>query len=446
MKKTSIIVPVYNTSEYLQDCFNSIFNQTQEDIEVIAINDGSTDNSLNILEQIQKEHPGLIIFSQENKGLGAARNKGMELASGEFIYFIDSDDCLVETAMEICYQCAIKYKLDVVMFDAQIFGEMSGNRKAAYDRRAVITDKEMVISGKKFADKYWLNAYCPTAWAHYFSAIFLKKYNLRFLEGMYYEDDEFHYKMLPLAERVMYIPQLLYRRRFREGSITLSKFDSRHAKDYLKMIQAINKQNHDISVRYVIQEGEYRHLHELFILCQKNNLLSDTCFAEEFYKTALAIYGNDVDMIEKHSNIAILYQLSCILKNGYISDDIHERVLNRKKDILDRICKEILLLKEDSYVGIYGCGNYAKQFMDEYIELYGNVKNKIIFIESNAETGKKEFMGFDVFNVNDIINVPLDCIIIASSRFEREIYKTIRRKYGDRFRMVCLKSDLHFGI
>ena len=96
MIKTSIIVPVYNTAEYLRDCFDSIFHQTQKEIEIIAINDGSTDNSLDVLQEIKKEHPELIILSQVNQGLGATRNRGIKLAKGEFIYFLDSDDCLKE--------------------------------------------------------------------------------------------------------------------------------------------------------------------------------------------------------------------------------------------------------------------------------------------------------------------------------------------------------------
>lgn len=113
MIKTSIIVPVYNTAPYLRDCFDSIFAQTQKEIEVIAVNDGSTDNSLSVLGAVKAEHTELIIFSQENQGLGAARNKGMELATGEFIYFIDSDDCLISDAMEICYHYAKMNDVDV---------------------------------------------------------------------------------------------------------------------------------------------------------------------------------------------------------------------------------------------------------------------------------------------------------------------------------------------
>ena len=111
MKRTSIIVPVYTTESYLMECFDSIYAQNQKEIEVIAVNDGSTDCSLCILEEIKKEHSDLIIVSQENKGLGSARNKGLEIATGEYIYFVDSDDYLADKTLETCYQYARDYKI-----------------------------------------------------------------------------------------------------------------------------------------------------------------------------------------------------------------------------------------------------------------------------------------------------------------------------------------------
>ena len=162
MCRTSIIVPVYNTADYLKECFESIYNQTQKEIEVIAINDGSTDNSLEILEEIKREHPDLIIYSQENRGLGDARNKGIELAIGEYIYFIDSDDCLAPEAMETCYQYAAENHLDVVMFDAEVFGDIE-YKKDAYDRKKIISDQEAVLSGEVFACKYFTQAFYPNA-------------------------------------------------------------------------------------------------------------------------------------------------------------------------------------------------------------------------------------------------------------------------------------------
>ena len=105
--KVSVIIPVYNTELYIKQTVESIQKQTLYDIEIIIINDGSTDNSLSLLLELSKQDHRIKIFSQENQGLSISRNTGLEKASGEFVYFMDSDDLLEKDALEICYQKCI---------------------------------------------------------------------------------------------------------------------------------------------------------------------------------------------------------------------------------------------------------------------------------------------------------------------------------------------------
>ena len=90
----SILVPVYNVSSYLRDCLDSILRQTYPSIEIICINDGSTDNSLEILNEYKDKDSRITVISQTNSGLSAARNTGLEVAKGEWVTFVDSDDCI----------------------------------------------------------------------------------------------------------------------------------------------------------------------------------------------------------------------------------------------------------------------------------------------------------------------------------------------------------------
>ena len=103
MVKVSVIIPVYNVEQYLKECLDSVINQTLKDIEIICINDGSTDGSLKILEKYESLDDRIVVFSQENSGLSATRNKGMQLSSGEYVYFMDSDDYLELNALEELY-------------------------------------------------------------------------------------------------------------------------------------------------------------------------------------------------------------------------------------------------------------------------------------------------------------------------------------------------------
>ena len=115
MTKVSVIVPVYNAEKYLEQCISSIANQTMQDIEILAINDGSTDNSLNMLDELSQKYKGkLKIFDKENGGAGSARNIGLENANGEFVKFVDADDYLKADILEKMYAIAKEHNVSLV--------------------------------------------------------------------------------------------------------------------------------------------------------------------------------------------------------------------------------------------------------------------------------------------------------------------------------------------
>lgn len=443
MCRTSIIVPVYNTADYLKECFESIYNQTQKEIEVIAINDGSTDNSLEILEEIKREHPDLIIYSQENRGLGDARNKGIELAIGEYIYFIDSDDCLAPEAMETCYQYAAENHLDVVMFDAEVFGDIE-YKKDAYDRKKIISDQEAVLSGEVFACKYFTQAFYPNAYLIYTARTLIEKYHLRFLPRIYYEDNVFYCKMLPLAERVMYIPQTLYKRRYRENSITMSSFDLRHARDYLQMIRAVSEEKYSSNMETVIRSLELSFLNNLLDNCRNNNLLNIRSFALELYDAVKELAGGDIEKIVSFQHIDIIGRVVEEIAQDVVPSEIRKKIQHRKKEIVREIFSDIPLQSKETCVGIYGTGKNTERFLAIYKEFVGEIRANLLFINSNAISGSEQYQGYDVLNGNDIGGLPMECIVIASSRYENEICRKIKEMYGDMFRVIRLRTDLGF--
>ncbi|MBR6126526.1 glycosyltransferase family 2 protein, partial [bacterium] len=116
MAKVSIIIPVYNVEEYLEQCLESVKNQTYTDLEVLCINDGSTDNSLEILNRYAHEDSRFMVFSQENLGVSAARNKGIDLSTGEYILFLDPDDWWSEDIVEKAVNKIEAENSEVVIF------------------------------------------------------------------------------------------------------------------------------------------------------------------------------------------------------------------------------------------------------------------------------------------------------------------------------------------
>lgn len=114
MIKVSVIVPIYNTEKYLDKCLNSIVNQTLDDIEIILINDGSTDSSKEIISKYKKDYKNIIVIDKQNGGIGKARNDGMKRATGEYITFVDSDDYIHKNMFKVYYEYAKKYDMDMV--------------------------------------------------------------------------------------------------------------------------------------------------------------------------------------------------------------------------------------------------------------------------------------------------------------------------------------------
>ena len=120
----SVVVPVYNVEMYLKECLDSLINQTFKDIEIICVNDGSTDNSLNILNEYASKDERIKVFSKENSGPGPTRNFGIDNAQGEYLLFVDSDDWLDLDAIKILYETSKSQDLDLLIFLAEDYDDL----------------------------------------------------------------------------------------------------------------------------------------------------------------------------------------------------------------------------------------------------------------------------------------------------------------------------------
>ena len=220
MIDVSIIVPVYNAEQYLSTCLDSLVNQTKQEIEIIAINDGSTDNSQKILDAYAEKFPDKIrVVSQVNQKLGATRNNGIELAKGKYIAFVDSDDYIDENAMECLYNEAIRGNYDVV----------------AMDVNCVYPDKTMVIK-PGFAFKtdcireeqkkdFLINMY-PVVWNKLYKRELLERGGgIRFAPQIWFEDVLFSNMLTPYINSFSFVDIPFYQYIQRPNSITYSYTD-----------------------------------------------------------------------------------------------------------------------------------------------------------------------------------------------------------------------------
>lgn len=239
MVKVSVIVPVYNGEKYLTQCLDSIINQTLEDIEIICINDGSEDNSLSILERYASMDNRIKIISTENRGLGAARNSGLELATGEYVAFVDADDWIDKETYEQLYSKSASSDLDLNIF--QLINYMENNDNLVetdlYNHKCFINHN---ISEKSIFNhedtKEYLFEIPVCAVSKLYKKEFLDKNTLHFPEGFLFEDNSFFYNAYFKAEKCGFLAKHLYFRRRHEESIT-QKFD----KDKFDVVKAANE-------------------------------------------------------------------------------------------------------------------------------------------------------------------------------------------------------------
>ena len=223
----SIIVPIYNVEQYLEECLNSLVNQTLKDIEIICVNDGSPDYSADIVRRYMHLDARITLIEQENRGLSGARNTGLRVAKGEYVYFMDSDDWLEADAIEICYNAAKKDNIDVVLFDALAFNDdddLSGDVFNNYDRRSLLNSYAYtVVSAENlFAKMLSAGAMRASACLNFIKRSILVKNQLTFEEGLIHEDELFTPQLYALANTMMYIPRMFFHRRVRSGSIMTS--------------------------------------------------------------------------------------------------------------------------------------------------------------------------------------------------------------------------------
>ena len=223
--KVSIIVPVYNVEKYLRKCLDSLVNQTLKDIEIICINDGTKDNSVEIINEYVKKCPNIILINQENQGLGMARNNAMKHAKGDYIAFVDSDDWVDTDMYEVLYNKAIETDADIVECDYRMVFENSTKIKNRTLFGSLHTWKKFpIVCGKIFDWKYVktqvFNGLRCMVWNRLYKRSLIFDNNLTFPDGKC-EDYPFSLDAVLSAKSIVYCHKTLYNYLIRFGSLSI---------------------------------------------------------------------------------------------------------------------------------------------------------------------------------------------------------------------------------
>lgn len=233
-------MPVYNTQMYVQEALGSILKQTLENIEVIVVDDASTDRSPEIIARMAADDCRIKVFTQEvNRGQSVARNRGIEEAVGEYIYFMDSDDWLEPDALELCYQKCERQQLDFVFFEADVLNEDTRtNFSSDYHYHDLMED--VVYDGKDLLS-FQLDSrqFKVTPWLDFVRRSMLDRWNPVFYPGIIHEDQLYAMMLYIHASRVGYIRRSFFKRRIRAASTMTKRMSRRNRLGYQTVFEQL---------------------------------------------------------------------------------------------------------------------------------------------------------------------------------------------------------------
>lgn len=270
--KVSVIVPVYNVEKYLDKCLDSLANQTLKDIEIIVVNDGSPDNSQDIIDRYVKRYSTIKSFVKENGGVSDARNYGIKKATGKYIAFVDGDDYVTYDMYEKMYNKAESGNFDIVVCDLNY----------VYENEKIVRVSSKIEHDTTDIKKTYINMY-PCVWNKIYKKNLFKN-NIEFKSGVWFEDVDFLYKIFPYVKTIGVVKEPLNQYVQRSGSITKT-FDKRlynyidNFNDLIKFYQERDLYN---KYRFELEYCYVRYIYATFINQARN-------FTKEEYDKAVEI-------------------------------------------------------------------------------------------------------------------------------------------------------------
>lgn len=232
----SVIMPIYNTAPYLREALDSICHQTLQSLQLILVDDGSTDESPRIMAEYAARDPRIVCLTQPNRGQGAARNHGLQHATGTYIYFMDSDDILEKECLATCLDLCEKEKLDYVHFDARLLMEQPQDSWGLDYQRSTQIDSTHTWQSPALLEHTLRNgSFRASVCLFLIRHALLQDAGIRFPEGIIHEDNLFVLLLMLHARTVRYQPSAYFVRRVRGSSTMTCRFSMRNVEGYLSV-------------------------------------------------------------------------------------------------------------------------------------------------------------------------------------------------------------------
>ena len=429
----ALIVPIFNVEKYIKECLDSIVAQTVPFNEIILIDDGSIDNSYYICKRYTDIFTNMILIHQDNQGQGKARNVGLEIAQSDYIMFCDADDYFDLHTCEEMHKRLEKRDIEVGLFDAFcVYEDGYQGGVNPYDRSWIFYGN--VMMGKEYFVTTYPKMHVVSPCLMVIKRDFLKKYFIKFPTGVYYEDNVFFIKIILNVNKLIYIPEKLYYRRYREGSTMNSPVSNKKIVDKIKIIGQVQEVLLNVILKrdidLLIYLSYYWNLYGDFLVeCSANKDFPDRQYwgsiIYERYKESrrllsdMQLVGESLSIISEHCLI-----LNC-LKNMGIQIDIKEykSIRERYKKSIINVLKKLPLHDENIVIGIYGVGKHTDNLMEVYEKFVGKIRCGIVYMETKVGE-VKEYKNQPIYCMKDIIK-DLTLVIISSFLYQDRMIRNI---------------------
>lgn len=410
MKKVSIIIPVYNVEKYLEKCLISARNQTLKDIEIICINDGSTDRSLSILLENAKEDERIRIINKANSGYGATMNLGIEQATGKYIVFLESDDYVLPDMCETLYELCEKNQLDIVKTDFYEF-KMKGDIVCSrYRKVSDYNNYHKVLNPKESEEVFFASMY---TWTCMYSRSFLNRYHIRHHEtpGASYQDNGFWFQTLMHCEKMYLFDKAYYM--YRQDNPDASVHDKNKVRAFSEEYAFIRKKIEDYGhdKRKLLKICAFFDLH--------HNMMSLKRVDKQYTEELIQMIQNNFQLY-RDEEAWNFRELSSEFKEHLLKClgeplQMKNSVWRYQDESLERLQ---LLSQYEQYI-LYGAGKYAKRVLNLFEECKLWNKDVVCGI-TDPDKADKQIEGIPIQNIEQLILEKKNSLVILCAKKDTE--------------------------
>lgn len=434
MTKISVIIPIYNVEEYLDECLDSVINQTLKDIEIICVNDGTKDNSAKIVKKYQKKDKRIILIEQENQGQSVARNNGLKSATGEYVYFLDSDDYIALETLEETYTYAKENDLDVVYFGAESFYEDENSKEEnpqyeTYYKRNAQYD---IASGQTMFKEMTKNGeFRVSVPLQLLRREFLITNNISFVEGIIHEDEVYSISISLCSKKSGHLNKEYYYRRVRPNStMTTKNANIKSSFGYFKSLVKL--------IPIISEKCKTQEIRNLYINYLNN--LRNSSIRKVYSLTSKELY--EMDLPTKDTEEFILYKL---IIRDYLEQrkeiERLSRIANRKISvkqlIKSRIKSKITKIRKKL---VRKTKTFIKVIIPNMLSVFNKTpKVSIIMPVYNVEDILRETLDYLINQTTKKIEII--CVDDGSSDKSFEILK----EYEDKYNNIKVLQQNHEG-